>query len=331
MVRSNHSIASTKAHEDMAARGQHTTDKSAKAEKKLVTAVKKVKATLEARGHTVEHIFNLSYYDMKQNSHLHLGTPVPNEDDKMSICPDGGSLLVDGKIVGIFEDKYEGTADDVGNEDKNWAGGSTIDRTFKNVNACKMYCAGTGVFPYVVFAHGCNFHPKLSVSKRLEQGNYGFPNQMVIITPNDNGKAAFERLLETITPESVRPRGASKLNVASIFIKTHAARNDEPTILELKKECRQLGLNASGNRNELLALLPPRTIENIKMPNGASDWTVDEYEKIVMKIVESTIHTEPTLFNVEEERRVGAYLMWLFMLFTFTMGVLKMCGVSESA
>jgi hypothetical protein len=101
--------------------------------------------------------------------------------------------------------------------------------------------------------------------------------------------------------------------------------------LELKKECRQLGLNASGNRNELLALLPPRTIENIKMPNGASDWTVDEYEKIVMKIVESTIHTEPTLFNVEEERRVGAYLMWLFMLFTFTMGVLKMCGVSESA
>jgi hypothetical protein len=106
----------------MAARGQKTTEKSKPAEKKLVTAVKKVKETLEDRGHKVEHVFNLSYYDMKQNSHIHLGTPAPNEDDKMTICPDGGALLVDGKIAGIFEDKYEGTADDVGKEDAKWAG-----------------------------------------------------------------------------------------------------------------------------------------------------------------------------------------------------------------
>lgn len=298
MVRSNHSIASTKAHEDMAARGQHTTEKSAKAEKLLVTAVKRVKETLEARGETVEHVFNLSYYDMKQNSHIHLGTPAPNEDDKgLTIRPDGGAILVNGKIAGIFEDKYEGTADDVGKEDAKWAGGSTIDRTFKNVNACTMYCAGTGVFPYAVFAHGCNFHPRLRVHKRLEQGNYGFPNQTVIVTPDDNGKDAFDRLLDTITPETVRPR-QGKLCVASIFIKTHAARNAEPktqTISELQKECRQLGLNMAGSRNDLLARLPPRPIEdipNIKMPNGASDWTLEEYEKMVMKIVESVIYAE---------------------------------------
>jgi hypothetical protein len=299
MPRSKHSIASTKAHEDMAARGQKTTEKSKPAEKKLVTAVKKVKETLEAQGHTVEHIFNLSYYDMKQNSHIHLGTPAPNEDDKMTICPDGGALLVDGKIAGIFEDKYEGTADDVGKEDAKWAGGSTIDRTFKNVNACKMYCAGTGVFPYVVFAHGCNFHPKLNVHKRLEQGNHGFSNQMVIVTPDDDGTAAFERLLETITPETVRPLGKyGNLDVASIFIKTHAARNDEPhywTLKELRTECKQLGLRTDGVRNQLLARLPPRPAEetqNIKMPNGASDWSVEEYEKMVMKVVKSVIYAE---------------------------------------
>jgi len=296
MGRSNHSIASTKAHDGMAARGQHTTAKSKPAEKKLVTAVKKVKKTLEAQGHTVEHIFSLSYYDMKQNAHLHLETPAPTEDDKgLTIRPDGGVLLVDGKIAGIFEDKYEGTADDVGKEDAKWAGGSTIDRTFKNVNACELYCAGTGVFPYAVFAHGCNFHPKLRVHKRLEQGNRGFPNHMVIVTPDDDGKAAFERLLETITPESVRPQGPKKLNIASIFIKTHAARNDQPhywTLKELKAECKQLGLRTDGVRSQILSRLPPRSIEetpNIKMPNGASDWTVQDYEKMVMKIVKSVI------------------------------------------
>lgn len=295
MPRSKHSIASTKAHE-----GLNTTTKSKPAEKKLVTAVKKVKETLEAQGYKVEHIFNLSYYDMKQNSHIHLGTPAPTEDDKMTICPDGGAILVDGKIAGIFEDKYEGTADDVGNEGKKWAGGSTIDRTFKNVNACKMYCAGTGVFPYVVFAHGCNFHPKLHVHKRLEQGNHGFPNQMVIVTPDDDGTAAFERLLETITPETVRVRQTKddKLYVASVFIKTSAAHNKKPhhwTVDELRAECKQLGLRADGVRNQLLARLPPRPIENIpniRMPNGASDWSVEEYEKMVMKVVKSVLGSE---------------------------------------
>jgi hypothetical protein len=297
MPRSKHSIASTKAHE-----GLNTTEKSTKAEKKLVTAVKNVKETLEAQGHKVELKFKLSYYDMAQNSHIHLGTPAPTEDDKDStVHPDGGVLLVDGKIAGIFEDKYEGTADDVGNEGKKWAGGSTIDRTFKNVNACKMYCAGTGVFPYVVFAHGCNFHPKKKVSKRLEQGNWKYPNQVVIVTPDDDGTAQFERLLETITPETVRPRGKFKnLEVASVFIKTHAARNDKPhipTVKELKAKLTSFGRSFKSNarKEELEALLPPQPIEEtpkIKMSNGASDWTVEEYEKMVMKVVKSVLGSE---------------------------------------
>lgn len=305
MVRSKHSIASTKVHEDLAVCGKPTNAKSKPAEKKLMTAVKKVKETLEARGHKVEHLETLSYYEMAQNSHLHLGTPVPTEDDKHTkIKPDGGALIVDGKIVGIFEDKYEGTADDVGNEDKKWAGGSTIDRTFKNVNASKMYCAGTGVFPYVVFAHGCNFHPKKKVSKRLEQGNWNYPNQMVIVTPDDDGTAAFVRLLETITPETVRPRigkDGDKLYVASVFIKTHAARNDEPrlpTVKELKAKLIAFGrsFKSTAKKEELEALLPPQPVEknqNIKMLNGASDWTVQEYEKMVMKVVESVIGGVP--------------------------------------
>jgi len=299
MPRSKHSIASTKVHEGL---DKPTNAKSKKAEKLLVTAVKKVKETLESQGHKVELKFKLSYYDMAQNSHIHLGTPAPTEDDKDStVHPDGGVLLVDGKIAGIFEDKYEGTADDVGNEGKKWAGGSTIDRTFKNVNACKMYCAGTGVFPYVVFAHGCNFHPKKKVSKRLEQGNWKYPNQVVIVTPDDDGTVQFERLLETITPETVRPRGKFKnLEVASVFIKTHAARNDKPhipTVKELKAKLTSFGRSFKSNarKEELEALLPPQPIEEtpkIKMSNGASDWTVEEYEKMVMKVVKSVIYAE---------------------------------------
>jgi len=299
MPRSKHSIASTKVHEGL---DKPTNAKSKKAEKLLVTAVKKVKETLESQGHKVELKFKLSYYDMAQNSHIHLGTPAPTEDDKNStVHPDGGVLIVDGKIAGIFEDKYEGTADDVGNEGKKWAGGSTIDRTFKNVNACKMYCAGTGVFPYVVFAHGCNFHPKKKVSKRLEQGNWKYPNQVVIVTPDDDGTAQFERLLETITPETVRPRGKFKnLEVASVFIKTHAARNDKPhipTVKELKAKLTSFGRSFKSNarKEELEALLPPQPIEEtpkIKMSNGASDWTVEEYEKMVMKVVKSVLGSE---------------------------------------
>ena len=122
---------------------------------------------------------------------------------------------------------------------------------------------------------------------------------MVIVTPDDNGTASFERLLETITPESVRLQGKyNNMEVASIFIKTHAARNDEPhywTLKELRAECKQLGLRTDGVRNQLLARLPPRSIEetpNIKMPNGASDWSVEEYEKMVMKVVKSVIYAE---------------------------------------
>jgi len=293
MVRSAHSIASTKVHEEL---DKPTNAKSKPAEKLLVTAVKKVKETLEAQGHTVEHVFDLSYYDMKQNSHVHRGTPAPTENDKRenrTIRPDGGVLIVDGKIAGIFEHKYEGTADDVGNEDKKWAVGSTIDRSFKNVNTCKLYCAGTGVFPYTIFAHGCNFHPKKSVSVRLEQGNEGYSPQITIVTPDDDGTAAFERLLETITPETVRPRlgKGEKLYVASVFIKTHAARNPRMTVAKIKDMLLSLGrsFKSTAKKEELEALLPHQPIEEIKMTNGASDWTVEEYEKMVMKVVESVI------------------------------------------
>jgi hypothetical protein len=281
----------------MAVSGQHTTDKSTKAEKSLVQAARKVLETLKNRGHKADIVFNLSYFDIKMNGHRHLGNPPPGDDDRgLTIRPDGGVILVDGKIAGIFEDKYEGTADDIGKEEVNWAGGSTIDRTFKNVNACKMYCAGSGVFPYVVFAHGCNFHPKLKVHKRLEEGNWGFPNQMVIVTPEDDGSTAFENLLSSITPETVRPRGPAKLNVASIFIKTHAARDivpKPPSVADLKEACRALGLSTAGKKADLEARLPAPSapeVKSIKMKNGASDWTVEEYEKMILKVVEAALN-----------------------------------------
>lgn len=238
----------------MAARGQHTTDDSTGSEKRLITAARKVKALLESEGHKVEFKTKIGYWDIKQHYHLHAGTPAPTEEDRRcSIKPDGGVFIVDGKVAGIFEDKFEGTADLPQNKERKWAGGSTIDRTAKNLNVLRMYCAGSGVFPYVVFAHGCNFHPELTVYKRLEGMNHGYPCTMLICEPGKNLDLEFEKVLKEITPESVRPRGPKGLEVANILVKTHAAR----------------GAAA--------------------MEHGASDFTVTEYERIILKTIRASL------------------------------------------
>ena len=254
---SKRSAACSKAHNGMAARGQHTTDDSTGSEKRLITAAMNVKAALEAQGHSVEFKTKIEYWDIKHHYHTVTGAPAPTDEDRrISIKPDGGVFIVDGKVVGIFEDKFEGTADLPQNKEKGWSGGSTIDRTAKNLNVLKMYCTGSGVFPYVVFAHGCNFHPKLTVYKRLEGMNHGYPCDTLICEPGKNLDSEFESMVDRITPESVRPRGPKGLEVATILIKTHAARGDQA------------------------------------MDHGASDWTVAEYQRIIEKTVQAALPTE---------------------------------------
>ena len=38
------------------------------------------------------------------------------------------------------------------------------------------------IFPYIIFASGCDFHYTESISKRFEQGNYGYPNKTINVT-----------------------------------------------------------------------------------------------------------------------------------------------------
>ena len=238
----------------MAARGQHTTDDSTGSEKKLIQAARRVVDRLKTEGHTVTFATRLDYWSIKDRYAKLSGFPGPTDEDRRCfIKPDGGVITVDGIVAGIFEDKFEGTADLESNKDKKWAGGSTIDRTAKNLNALKMYCTGSGLFPYVVFAHGCNFHPKLTVYKRLEQLNNGFPPEMIVVEPDQNYDPEFEQVLARITPESVALRGPLKLEVANIIIKTHAARGDKA------------------------------------MGHGASDFTVDEYERIIEATVRASM------------------------------------------
>ena len=236
----------------MAARKQHTTDDSKGAETGLNLAVKKVREELESQGHKTLLLKELAYWDIKNNYSKISGCPQPTDEDKrFSIRPDGGVLFVDGKLAGIFEHKFGGTGDKPGNEKEKWTGGSAIDRTGKNLNALKMYCKGTGLFPYVVFCHGCGFHPKLTMYHRLEQMNHGFPSKMMIVTPTDSAADQFEKILDGITPESVRPTSLG-LEVATVLIKTHAARGPDA------------------------------------MEHGASDWTVDEYAQIILKVIKAS-------------------------------------------
>jgi hypothetical protein len=254
MEQSKRSAACSKAHNGMAARGQHTTDDSTGSERKLIQAAKRVIDRLRSEGRAVTFATRIPYWPIKERYSKLTGFPGPTDEDKRcSIKPDGGVITVDGVIAGIFEDKFEGTADLEANKAKGWKCGSTIDRTAKNLNALKMYCAGTGLFPYVVFAHGCNFHPVLTMYKRLEQLNNAFPPEMIVVRPETNYDQEFQQILDRITPETVGLRGPLKLEVANIIIKTHAARGPEA------------------------------------MGHGSSDFTVDEYERIIEATVRASL------------------------------------------
>ena len=253
-MQSKQSAHNSLTHALMSLRGQHTTDDSKGAEKKLTEAVERVRQTLRAQGHTVEFLKEIPYWDIKMNYYNQgVGLPPTENDRRFTIRPDGGIVIVDGYIVGIFEDKFEGTADLPHNQDVKWKVGSTIDRTGKNLNVFKMYCEGQVIFPYVIFCHGCNFHPSNSMSIRLEQMNHGYPNRYVVVTPEDDGRFQYQTILDTITSSSLRLQGPRKLQVASIFVKTHSPR----------------GPHAMGH--------------------GASDWTVEEYEKICLRVIETSL------------------------------------------
>jgi hypothetical protein len=75
------------------------------------------------------------------------------------------------------------------------------------------------IFPYVLFASGCDFHSSETISKRIEMMNMGFPNHYIEITPDstqDSVDKAIVDLIPKISVEKVFGKG-----IVSVFVKAH--------------------------------------------------------------------------------------------------------------
>lgn len=97
------------------------------------------------------------------------------ENDKSFVKPDGGIIEVKiGKIwypLLISEMKKQGTNTEREKEGKKkQAKGNAIERTAKNVDEFRLWCANKKLnyFPYVIFASGCDFHAGSTIYDRCD-------------------------------------------------------------------------------------------------------------------------------------------------------------------
>jgi hypothetical protein len=110
----------------------------------------------------------------KREIALSLGHKTYRSHGKNSfVKPDGGIIYyVKGNKkypVLITEAKKQGTNDIRATEGKAKQGkGNAIERAYKNHKELELYCKNLPVFPYVIFAYGCDFEDGSSINDRLD-------------------------------------------------------------------------------------------------------------------------------------------------------------------
>jgi hypothetical protein len=121
----------------------------------------------------------------------------------------------------ITEDKIQGTNDlrfakGLGRQ----ATGNAIERAAKNIRGAEMafMAPDQSLFPYIIFAAGCDFHPTETIAHRLEMMNYGVPNTTFEVTPSNVD--IMPKLTGDLENKTCRKRFSGK-SIASIFVKTH--------------------------------------------------------------------------------------------------------------
>ena len=230
--------------------GRHFTDDSVVSEKVLTNAmvhvVQHAREKVEQMGGTLRHIKSISMYDCQTYFEQNANGPPPNPDNR-NVCmrPDGGILLatLNGKEYPILavEDKVQGTNDVLFAQGKRrQATGNAIERGGKNIRGAEMLFAGMSVFPYVLFAAGCDFHSSETIAKRLEMMNMGVPNHYIQIEPEMGETEVSNIVSEQIVPNICIQNRWGKC-VASIFVKAHkwdvlphgASNWKEPDIIKI--------------------------------------------------------------------------------------------------
>ena len=218
--------------------GRRLTRDSLPSEGSLAAAIRIVMQTAQKKldsiktgpltGTKVAHQSTLSLYECQQRMHNTFPTeyPPPSESSvNRSMRPDGGIVSV---TVGerwhpllITEDKIQGTNDlRSANGQARQATGNAIERAAKNIRGAEMAFLDPDqkLFPYVLFAAGCDFHSSETIAQRLEMMNYGIPNTTFEVTPSNVD--IMSDLIDRIKPMSCKKRFGGRC-VASVFIKAH--------------------------------------------------------------------------------------------------------------
>jgi hypothetical protein len=171
--------------------GLHLNDESYSSEQTLQASIKEVMLYATEKfsplGYKIEQSSKITLFECQEYFHK-VGGPPPNPENK-SVCmkPDGGILYAvkEERIpILIVEDKLQGT-NDIRLEKKlgRQSTGNAIERGAKNIRGAEMLFTGD-IFPYVLFASGCDFHSSETISKRIDMMNMGFPNHTIEIAPS---------------------------------------------------------------------------------------------------------------------------------------------------
>jgi hypothetical protein len=227
-VKMSQSVGLSNRQIQMVEEGRRLNDDSCSSEKILSEAMCEIityaKEHFEPLGYTIVHEKHISLYDC-QSSFEKVGGPKPDPDNK-KVCmrPDGGILFaISGEMripILIVEDKVQGTNDNLFEQKKKrQATGNAIERAAKNIRGAEMLFAGLEIFPYVMFASGCDFHSTETIAKRIEMMNMGIPNHYIDITKTTT-QEQVQASIDVIVP-SINVKKMCGKSIASVFVMAH--------------------------------------------------------------------------------------------------------------
>jgi len=245
IVHQSQSNCLRKRHKEMNNDGRKLNDdskysESTLSEKAIPEIIAYATEKIAAIGGTVSYKKTMTLFECQQYFHA-VGGPIPNEVNKsVYMKPDGGIIIatIHGKQYPLLitEDKVQGTNDTLYVEGKKrQATGNAIERGAKNVRGAEMIFSGMNVFPYLLFASGCDFHHTETISKRIEMMNMGFPNHYLEIRPDPSQEkdesitdieatatatASTCEIAKIINTIDIRKRFGGKA-VFSAFVKAH--------------------------------------------------------------------------------------------------------------
>ena len=170
-------------------------------------------------------IYSISLYELQCIFNKN-GGPEPNINNK-NVCmkPDGGIIfaIINGNEypILIIEDKVQGTNDTRRkNGEKKQALGNAIERGAKNVRGAEMlFSSNLNIFPYALFASGCDFHSSETIAKRIEMMNYGYPNNIIELEKNKTNDIENEITTNILPKIDINKKNGK--DIISVFVKSH--------------------------------------------------------------------------------------------------------------